>query len=139
MALRDIKIPTVTIAAPGGEFTVRGLSLDDVAWLVQRHGAALNALFARFVAEEHELTAEGVSEVALPVIQEAPGLAAELIACAADDPQARDVVRTLPFPVQVEAVEQIAQLTFHAEGGPKKFVETVIRMMQGTTGLLESL
>lgn len=139
MGLKALKLPEATVEFPGGAFAVRGLCLNDISWLVQRHGGKLNALFTQFQSDNGELTAEGVASFALPLLQAAPDIAAELIACASGDAEDSAIAATLPFPVQLDALEKLAGLTFNAEGGPKKLVETVVRMAQGTTGLLAEL
>lgn len=138
MSLKAIKLPQAVVELPDGSFTVRGLSLDDLAYLVQRHSAKLQELFNTFAASS-ELTTEDVVQFALPMIQAAPEIAAELIACASGDPEDASIAGQLPFPVQIDALEKVARLTFETGGGPKKLVETVIRLAQGTTSLLESL
>lgn len=138
MGLKHIKLPEAQVKFSGGDFAVRGLSLDDLSFIVQRHGAKLNVLFQNFT-EAGELTVEGVADFALPLLNAAPEIAAELIACASGDSEDAGVAATLPFPVQLEALEKLAELTFNVSGGPKKLVETVLRMAKGTTGLLDSL
>lgn len=138
MGLKDLKLPEATIEFPGGDFAVRGLSLNDISWLVQRHGGKLNSLFLQFQLEG-ELTADSVAAFALPLLQAAPEIAAELIACASGDPGTAEIAAGLPFPVQIEALEKLAELTFSVGGGPKKLVETVLRLAQGATGLLSEL
>jgi hypothetical protein len=139
MGLKHIKLPEAQVKFPGGDFAVRGLSLDDLAFIVQRHGAKLNSLFTDFIKKGGDLTVEAVADFALPLLQACPEIAAELIACASGDPEDSGVAATLPFPVQLEALEKLAELTFNVSGGPKKLVETVLRMAKGTTGLLDSL
>ena len=138
MGLKHIKLPEAQVKFPGGDIAVRGLSLDDLSFIVQRHGAKLNVLFKSFT-EGGELTVEGVANFAMPLLNAAPEIAAELIACASGDPEDAGIAATLPFPVQLEALEKLAELTFNVSGGPKKLVETVLRMAKGTTGLLDSL
>ena len=138
MGLKHIKLPEAQVKFPGGDIAVRGLSLDDLSFIVQRHGAKLNVLFKSFT-EGGELTVEGVANFALPLLNAAPEIAAELIACASGDPEDAHIAADLPFPVQLEALEKLAELTFNVSGGPKKLVETVLRMAKGTTGLLDSL
>ena len=139
MGLRGITLPEAKIELPGGGFAVRGLSLDDIIFLVQRHGAGLQEAFNRMMATTGELSTDTVASFALPFLQAAPEIAAEMIACASGDKEAADVAARLPFPVQIEALEQIARLTFEASGGPKKLVESVIKLAQGMTGLLTDL
>lgn len=139
MGLRDLKIPEAIIGTTGGDFAVRGLSLDDVQYLVSRHGDKLRKLFTDFMASETELTPEGIADFIVPLLDSMPDLLADVIACASGDAADADVVRRLPFPVQIGAIEPIAALSFDGAGGPKKFVETVVRLAQGTTGMLEGL
>lgn len=139
MGLKHITLPEATIEFSGGNFAVRGLSLDIIAHLVQRHGEKMQSLFTNFLKGSGEITSETVASFALPLIQAAPDIAAELIACASGDPEDAEIAARLPLPVQLEALEQLVALTFSAEGGPKKLLETVIRMAEGTTGLLENL
>ncbi len=138
MSLKSLRLPEAKVELPDGDFVVRGLSLNDVSILVQRHGKRLNELYQQFT-EQGDLTTETVAAFALPLLQSAPEIAAELIACAAGDPDDAEIAGRLPFPVQIDALEKIAILTFEAGGGPKKLLETVVRLAQGTTSLLESL
>lgn len=139
MGLKHIKLPEACIEFPGGDFAVRGLCLDDISYLVQRHGESLQVLFSDFVANSGEITVEGVAQFALPLLKSAPDIAAELIACASGDKDDAAIAAGLPFPTQLEALQKLAELTFNVSGGPKKLLETVVSMAQGTTGLLASL
>jgi len=141
MGLKHIKLPEATVEFPGGDFAVRGLSLDDISFLIQRHGQKLQSLFSEFVSKNGEVTVEAVASFALPLLQSAPEIAAEMIACATGevDADAVKIASALPFPTQLDALEKLASLTFSVSGGPKKLLGTVVRMAQGTTGLLESL
>lgn len=139
MGLKHIKLPEAAIKFPGGDFAVRGLSLDDIAYLVGRHGAKMNDLFLEFQKGGAELELESLASFAVPLLKAAPEVAAELIACASGDPKDWHIAATLPVPVQLEALEKLVELTFNVEGGPKKVVETVIRMAQGVSGLLSEM
>lgn len=139
MALSDIRIPQAVIKFSGGEFPVRGLNVTDLTELIQTHGKEITSVYDRFIDSGTDLTPEDVMGFVMPLIQTFPEMVSTVIALAADDPESTDVVRKLPFTVQADALEQVIVLTFDAEGGPKKFVETVVRLLQGTTGLLTSL
>lgn len=139
MGLKNLKFPEATIEFSGGDFAVRGLSLNDISWLVQRHGQKLNNLFTQFQQSADELDTATVAAFALPLLQSAPEIAAELIACATGDAEDAEMAAQLPFPVQLDALEKLVELTFSAGGGPKKLVEIVVRLAQGTTGLLAEL
>lgn len=143
MGLKHIKLPEATVEFPGGNFAVRGLSLDDISFLLRRHGQRLQALFAELMGKPvgAELTVDSVASFAMPLIEAAPELAAEIVACAADghSPEEIAIARSLPLPTQIDALEKTLNLTFEAAGGPKKLLETVIRLAQGTTGLLQEI
>lgn len=140
MGLKHIKLPEAIVEFPnGGDFAVRGLSLDDISYLVQRHGQQMESLFSDFANTTGEITVEAVAAFALPLLKAAPEIAAGLIACGAGDKDDVGIAATLPFPVQLDALQKLAGLTFDVSGGPKKLLETVVSMAQGTTGLLASL
>lgn len=139
MGLKHIKLPSADVEFSGGKFTVRGLSLDDIAYLVGRYKDVFGQLFDQFQAQGELDSTDSVLAFVGPLIQTAPALASEVIACGAGDANDWEVARGLPFPVQVEALEHVINLTFAAEGGPKKVLEAVVRLAQGTTALLETL
>lgn len=135
MGLKDLLLPEKEIKVPGGgSFTIRGLNIRDITFLVRQHSGEIETLFAKFSND-----ADNIGEVGMSLLETAPDIAAEVIALAAGERDAVDVVKNLPFPVQVEALEGVAFLTFDAEGGPKKVIETVLRALRGVTGLLVDL
>lgn len=147
MGLKNFKLPTADIALPGGEgksFSVRGLSLDDIAYLIRNHKAKLGELFDEFQTLEGgdgvNLDApESLVRMMLPLMEAVPRLMADIIACASGDAGNWKIATQLPFPLQVEAIEKTLLMTFSAEGGLKKVLETVIRLAQGTTALVKDL
>jgi hypothetical protein len=143
MGLKHLKFEEALVKFAGGEFAVRGLSLEHITFIVRAHGVALNSVFDKIVQKaadpEGEFSAGEVGDMVLPFLQEVPQVAAMIIASGAGDPSDTELARRLPVPVQVEALEQVLRLTFDAEGGPKKFLQTVIRLMKGTQGLLSQL
>lgn len=140
MGLKHLKLPSAEIKFTGGKFSVRGLSLDDIGYLVSHNKEKLSSLFDKFQEQQGDLdSTDSVTQFIGPLVETAPVLVAQVIACGAGDAEDWEVARSLPVPVQVEALEHIITLTFSAEGGPKKVMEAVIRMAQGTTALLDSL
>lgn len=113
----------------GGEFLVRGLSLNDVAALVRKHRPAISALFTEFQSGENlERAAERMLEVA-------PGAVADLVGLAADaGPD--DEFDKLPAGVAIMAVETVGRLTFEGEGGLKKVLEILASAAEGVSGSL---
>lgn len=139
MSLKELTIPSAPVQTPGGEFSVRGLSLDDLTYILQRHAVEVSRVISVIEAKRGEIGNDLISELAVGLIQSAPAVVAEIIAVASGNPGEAAYARTLPFPVQLDAIEKIGNLTFEVSGGPKKVLEAVIRLAKGTTGLLDSL
>lgn len=138
MGLKNITLPSAEVAFSGGKFAVRGLSFDNIAYLVRKHKDGLRSLFDSF-QEQGDLTTAGAMQFVVPLVEKMPSLAADIIACGSGDHKDAAIAAGLPFPVQVEALEKIIDLTFSVDGGVKKLLETVVRMAQGTTALIETL
>lgn len=132
MALVDYQPERSTVSFKGGEFSVRGLALDDIALLMRHHLRDINALvdiFGKDVTDEVAVAA--VAQHAIALIREAPGLVANMISLASDEPDSVDAARRLLMPTQVRALEEIARLTFDEAGGPKKFIESLMVLLRG--------
>lgn len=136
MALTDFVLPTEEVSFPGGSFAVRGLSLEDITVLLTTHGPVMEQFFKKYSGSPEE---SSPMEIGMSLVAQAPTVAAQIIALAADEPEKADVIRKMNLAVQQKALEKIAKLTFDASGGPGKFVEAVIRLVQGTTNLMGSL
>jgi len=63
-----------------------------------------------------------MGSLASVLAQTVPDLAAAVIALASDEPDAVDVVRSLPLPVQLDALIAVGKLTFTDEGAVPKFL-----------------
>lgn len=121
----------------GGSFAVQGISLESLAILIRTHFKDLEALFGLF--EKIDTIDESQLEsLALSVIQDAPGFVANVIALAAGEPDQAPVVQGLPFPVQVEALLAVGDLTFNESGGVKKFLPALLNRIGGT-GAMERI
>ena len=134
MGLKDIQIPTEEVTIRGQAITLRGLGFSDVAYLIHIHSETLNTFVAK---AQTELEAEGgesaadVGSLLSDALATAPELAADVIALAADEPDAADTVRKLAAPTQLDMLMKIGRLTFEEAGGVKKFAENVIVLMTG--------
>lgn len=147
MGLSSFTPATDKVALPGGgEFAVRGLSLEDLTVLMRSHYKPMVELFDRYVNEAalEKMDADvtggslGLGDmegVVLDVLQVAPGLLGDVIARAADETEDPALARRLPIAVQIDAIEKIVTLTLQAEGGLEKLVETVTKLAAGMTTL----
>ena len=139
---------TKTVEYPGGEFAVRGLSLEDFTVLIREHYQPMAALFDRYVAEAVLEKADADSggtlglgdmqNVVLEALEVAPALIGDVIARGADETENPAVCRLLPAGVQIDAIGKIVTLTLAAEGGMEKLVETVSRLTTTLATVVES-
>lgn len=128
----------------GGELVVSGLSLADISRLIRARTADMEVFFNKFMAEKKasadpKFADAAATEFGRELLTAAPDIAADIIALASGEPTLTHVARKLPFPIQLEALEQIANLTFVGEDGLKKAIEIVIRMVAGATGTFSDL
>lgn len=132
MSIHDYKPATAKVVFKGGDFEVRGLALDDVAVLMRSHLSDLNALMDIYssTAANDGIKTNAMAKYALKLVKEAPGLVANLIALAADEPNEVDAFRRLSMPIQLRAIEAIGTLTFEESGGPKNFIESLINLFR---------
>lgn len=145
--LRNIRIPKKEVTlGDGQQFTVKGLSPNDVFGIYFRHRGDLEEMFGQFAGK----TDVKVSEVMRSLegmIAQFPLVCAEAIAISSganpfdDEPVAEDIPLTnwqadlriafdLPLPVQIDALMKIGELTFSPDMPPKKFFGLLVGMMQ---------
>lgn len=115
-------------------FVVEGLSLDTLAVLVRTHMPDFEGVFDILAQQGTEGNfMDQVGPIAIGIASQAPGLAANIIAaCQKDEPLTEALVsatRRLPLPLQIEALCQIASLTFEEAGDIKKSMESLLVMM----------
>lgn len=142
MSLKKLRLPHATVEFSGGDFTVRGVSLRDLALLMRHHRPAMTKLFDELKAGKNmALDATLILALGESAISAAPELVSDLIALAAGDTDAesREIAQRLPFPVQLEAIKQIAFLTFEGEDGLGKLAETVVHMAQSVSSAVTEL
>lgn len=124
------------IQTPGGTFAVRGLSTQDVFGIYRRRAGEMALWFDKLQASE-SFNLDAMPAIATSLLDTAPDLAAEIIACGADagnDAEAVAVAKSLALGVQAKALEDIADLTFTQEMPPKKLLQIVVRMARSLTG-----
>lgn len=120
MSFSDYKPQEITVHG----VTLRGITADDLTGLVQRHGALIETWF------------EGDPDP-MHTINKAPALVADMIACAAGDPNAIETAAKMPLGVQIRALTAVFQLTFdEIDMGNvfRLFVQTFAGTQQPTTG-----
>ena len=128
MALGDYKVPSHEFNLKGGSFIVKGLSLEDVTSLVQHHLPDLEALYDLFT-KSADVMSEDFRPLVVSLVTQAPGFAANVIALAAGEPDKAKAAATLPFPVQVDVLLKVGDLTFLEVGGVKKALESIVPLL----------
>jgi hypothetical protein len=123
------------------EVPVSGLPLDAITDLCRRHWNDLSDLFDNLVGQvksgQIDPELNSINWLGGALLSTLPNVAAEIIAvCAGWSLEAAEVVKAVPFPVQLEALDKIAALTFTSEMPPKKVIEIVVRTLVGGSKLL---
>jgi hypothetical protein len=140
MGLRDLQLPTSTVSTPGGNFDVRGISFSDVMVVANTFGPQAAMVFAK-LTNGQKVQVDDVKSVLANIAPQVPELVAGVIALAADDysPEGIAMAGKLNFHVQLDALEKIFHNTFQSEAELKKFMESIIRMITGATGVLDQM
>jgi hypothetical protein len=111
--------------------------LPDVAGIIARNQDSMDRIAAlveaqRLVAEVTPASETRIGvELIISLIRESPYVAADLISCCADEPEAWEIAYHLPLTVQVEALQAIADLTFADGMALKKFIADVKVLLMG--------
>lgn len=134
MSLADYTPERHEIKSPAGItlFSVRGISAVDVSVLLRDHFAHLDKMFELFAQQNRDVFATGAGEkLILTVVRDFPEIAAAAISLAADEPGTEENAKSLPLPVQIEAIRHIGRLTFEIVGGPKNFFASLEPLLEG--------
>jgi hypothetical protein len=136
MGLSNYKAPShEVVLKDGSAFEVRGLSLSDVSLLIQQHLPDIEALFD-LLTNTDKITGDDLRPLAGSLVAQAPGFAANVIALAAGEPDAANTAATLPFPIQVEVITKIGDLTFAEVGGVKKALGSIVPLLASNKAML---
>ena len=132
MLLKDYVIPRSRITLPGpavdGQrpyFEVRGITLDDMTFLVNRHiGPITKAVKMYQESREDILKTGNLQGFVMTLARDFPDLAAEVISAASDqlDDETRNKARQLPISVQISALSEITRLSLEDAGGLKNLL-----------------
>ncbi len=124
------------VSVKGQVMRVRGLSTDDLGLLVRAHLDLVETIMQ--VVAQSAVGPDAGNQTArfiLSLAQDAPELAGQIIALAADEPDQGAAARKLPFPVTIDALQKIGRLTFEEAGGVEGFVNALAALVAGTRNL----
>lgn len=153
MALSDYVVPRTEIKIGiDNSMSVRGLALEDITFLVSVHKEDIDTLIEMFRAKSmahvtnksapggvinpaliDEMVRKSGDDLISGFLQQFPLLAANVIATACDEPESWQAARTLPLPLQIEALLSVAKLTFEDAEGFKKFVGNVAAVLRSAS------
>lgn len=132
MALKDyfVKQEVVPIAGTNLDFTVKAVSLMDILVIFnsKQRMDRMKVLFDE--AEKAGLTKEpNIAEIGKFMLENGPDVLSEIVASAAGEPDQAHRFLSLPISTQIDALNKVVNLTFEAEGGVKKFGESVVALL----------
>lgn len=144
MSLADYQPETRVIPFKGGSFDVRGITLNDFTALVRTHMPDLEAVFelgSNVLGGKTELDDNDLTRLAVALCEQVPGLVANVILLASGESgeKANAAARSLPFPTQVRALFEIADITFAEVGGVKNAVESVAGLIKKNPEALKTI
>lgn len=136
MSLANYEPETTTVDLPGrgGSLTIRGLSFQDLTALIRDHRETIEKLFNDYSDEE-----TNAQSLLTRLLTNSPEFCAQVIALSADSPEHVEKARRLPVTVQLDALIAVGKMTFEEAGGVKKFLEQIIMIIQGVTGVIDQL
>jgi hypothetical protein len=147
MSLADYDIPRERIELPGkavnGEkphFFVRGLCLEDMTFLVQRHlGPITRAAKLWQESRADAIQTGNLTSFILTLAKDFPELAAEVISAAADELNdiATAKARRIPIASQIAALTAISRLTVEDAGGLKNLLAEMQERVKDAAGVGE--
>ena len=124
--LSKYKIKKSKVKVSGDQtITVRGLGVDSIVALIRGQGDVMRDLYSRAV--EGKLSVENTGDLLELLLEEAPVVAALIIAFGADDPGSWEKCMEMPLGDQLALFEEIILLTLVTEGGAKKIQEIILR------------
>ena len=146
-----IAIPERVVQVSDSEgFTVRGLTPLQVFSLYKRHTGELSAIFDRLmdgVRDNGIAQHADIESMVLALLGDTPILIAEMIVLGSggnadkidDFEAAYNIASALPFPVQVDALTKIGELTFTSDMPPGKFAALIVTLIRKTLGASKTI
>lgn len=108
-------------------FTVRGLTLQDITYLVQNHLGDLVKTFEIYSEQKRGNAENAIVQMAMIVARDMPTLAVEIISVASDESAdgAKVGASKLPALIQINALLTIVKLSSEEAGGLKNLTALV--------------
>lgn len=120
MAILDFEVAEKRIETRRGTFVVRGMNVEDLTYLTTHYFEDMVKALETHGLSLSETTLdnrESLAELFLLLVRDFPGLVAEMISRAAEEPDKLDQIRRIAFPVQLQLLHAITELTIEDAGG----------------------
>jgi hypothetical protein len=109
-------------------FTIHGLTLDDLSFLIGEHLNDMEAAHELFQDMKGNVGPGKLDAFVLNMVRSAPGLVAEVISVAAHMRGSASVFAKIPFATSSFALLTIVQLTFEEQGGLKNLLAVLQKL-----------
>lgn len=137
MSLANLKLPTTTVTIGGEAVEFNGISFNDLTKLISDHKDDLDMILVeanKFMSNpEHG----SIQQLVVTTLVKLPDLCSHIIALAAGEPEMVKAAKQIPFPTQVQILNDVFALTFSEVGGVGKFVELVTIILSSTNDLID--
>lgn len=133
----------IEIRRPKGDkpalmLTVRGLNLADFGAMIAEHLGEIEQIYNEWIKDKTRLARmKSLDGFFTALCTHSPGLVAEVISRAADEPHEQDKAAQLPFSVQVVALSHIARMTFEEAGGLPNLSAALVTLLTESLGVSE--
>lgn len=151
MGIKDFHVETYAFAWSGQPIaTLRGISANDIAVVLTSESDNIQKIFEAIEGPLNDKQAMSIdfadkdavaailSDRAKPMmmglLSQFPAVIAKVIACAADEPHLWSEYLRLPLPAQMQAITEIARLTFVDAAGFETFVGNVVALSRNIPG-----
>ena len=132
-----VPVKNIPVPVPGVEpdkypnFDVRGITLQDLSYLIQKHGASMAVLYNKYAKGDIDVEKGVADEAVADLVGQLPELFAALVARASRGVLDESTAIDLPLPVTVDATVAVGELTFAGEKSLEKFMAAATRMLDG--------
>lgn len=132
MSLSDFEVERIPILRRGSVlFHVRGLNVEDLTVLVKKNLPDIEEAFRLYNATKTEVfSTRNLDKFFVTLVSKLPGLVAEVISHAADEPDETAKARKLPLALQVLALTETVNATFEEVGDLKNLFATLAQRVQ---------
>lgn len=142
MSLKTLNLQTRTVETPGGNLTVRGISLSEILLLANAFKPVMESVFREMMEATDDVDpVQRATDLTARLFTDVPEFISSIIVLGCgeslDDKESMKVASLLDLGSQVALVNAIGEVTFAAGGGAKNVVRLVVNAVTQTTSLIQ--